>query len=66
MAEAKLSDCLTLGHKLRKEDAAEIKAFANLKGPEALILGFYHSHICISIFTEKDEICAMFGTRRER
>ena len=23
MAEAKLSDCLTLGHKLRKEDAAE-------------------------------------------
>ena len=24
MAEAKLSDCLTLGHKLEKKDAAEV------------------------------------------
>ena len=66
MAEAKYEDCLTLGHKLREEDKAEIKALANLKGPEALILGFYHSHICISIFTEKDEICAMFGVQGEK
>lgn len=66
MAEAKYIDCINLGHKLRKEDQAEIKALANLKGPEALILGLHYSHICISIFTEQDEICAMFGAQGEK
>ena len=63
MAEAKYKDCLTLGHNLRKEDEAEIKALVNLKGPQALILGFTHSHICISIFTSDHKICGMFGVQ---
>lgn len=66
MAEAVYQDCLTLGHKLRKEDQEEIKALANLKGPEALILGLLHSHICISIFTEQDVICGMFGVQGQK
>ena len=65
MAKAKYDDCLVLGKKLRKEDLAEIKALANLEGVSSLILGLINSHIAISIFTEDDVICAMFGVQGE-
>lgn len=65
MAKATRDDCLTLGNKLRKDDQAEIKALANLKGTEALILGLESSHLVNSIFTKDDVICGMFGVQGE-
>ena len=65
MAKATRDDCLTLGKKLRKDDQEEIKALANLKGTQALILGLTYSHLCYSIFTKDDVICGMFGVQGE-
>ena len=63
MAKATRDDCLTLGRKLRKDDQEEIKALANLKGTEALILGLESSHLVNSIFTKDNVICGMFGVQ---
>ena len=60
---ATIQDAINLSKDLRKEDIEEIKAYANIKPKEALILGIQQSKIPLGIFNQKGEIVSLCGVR---
>ena len=60
---ATIQDAINLSHDLRKEDIEEIKAYANIKPKEALILGIRTSKIPLGVFNHKGEIVRLCGVR---
>ncbi len=60
---ASIQDAINLSNDLRKEDIEEIKAYANIKPKEALILGVQQSKIPLAIFNQKGQIVSMLGVR---
>ena len=55
-----IKDCEELGKNLRKADLQECKAYGNITGLQALLIGYLNSNICISIADNKSVI-AIFG-----
>ena len=60
---ATIQDAINLSKDLRKEDIEEIKAYANIKPKEALILGIRTSKIPLGVFNQKGEIVSLCGVR---
>ena len=60
---ATIQDAINLSNDLRKEDIEEIKAYANIKPKEALILGIRTSKIPLGVFNHKGEIVSLCGVR---
>ena len=60
---ATIQDAINLSKDLRKEDIEEIKAYANIKPKEALILGIRTSKIPLGVFNHKGEIVSLCGVR---
>ena len=56
-------DAILLSTNLRKEDEEEIKAYANIKPKEALILGIQQSKIPLAVYDKKGKIVFLCGVR---
>lgn len=56
-------DAILLSTNLRKEDEEEIKAYANIKPKEALILGVQQSKIPLAVYDKEGKIVFLCGVR---
>lgn len=44
-----LTDCLSVGQRLRPEDEAEIRAYAGLSGPQGLVTSYINSSAALTV-----------------
>jgi hypothetical protein len=60
---ATIEDAILLSTNLRKEDEEEIKAYANIKPKDALILGVRQSKIPLAVYDKEGKIVFLCGVR---